>query len=248
MTSQNFSNLASFLVLSAGFGMLLALPNAGCGDSSAPTAPVSVRVTEYIDVSNLETPMPGAEVCETDTANCTMTDAEGMATLNLPDESEVSYTITKEGFGSYLVSDVNDGNLEPWFWMYDDEELARLAELMGTTYPWTDDGIIVMREFSREGFEYSVMFDLVDQPNDAFYFLDGDTPSTDLDSTTDDGRGGFTDVAPGEYEVELIGADFPVVCAAFTAWPSVVRNRVRVPIKAGYISYASMSCERGAAP
>jgi len=244
MISRKLSNPASFLVLSAGFGALLALPNTGCGDSSTPTAPVTVRVTEYINLSNLETPMPDAEVCETDTTNCTMTDAEGMATINLPDESEVSYTITKEGYGSYLVSDVNNGKLEHWFWMYDDEELTRLAGLMGTTYPWTDDGIILIREFS----EASVMFDLVGQSNNEFYFLNGDTPSTDLDSTTDDGRGGFTDVATGEYQVEFIGVEVPVICTAFTAWPSDIRNRVKVPVKAGYISYASMSCEQSSSP
>jgi len=223
---------------------LLALPNTGCGDSEVATAPVTVRVTEYITLANLETPMPDAEVCETDTTNCTMTDAEGMATINLPDESEVSYTITKEGFGSYLVSDVNNGRLEHWFWMYNDEELTRLAGLMGTTYPWTDDGIIIMRAHS----EASVMFDLVGESNIPFYFLDGNTPSTDLDSTTSDGRGGFTDVAAGEYEVELVGAEVAIDCRAFTAWPTEIKNRVRVPVKAGYISYASMSCEQASSP
>ena len=236
MIRRNFSNLASFLVLSAAFGALLALPNTGCGDSSAPTAPVTVRVTEYINLANLETPMPDAEVCETDTTNCTMTDAEGIATINLPDESEVSYTITKEGYGSYLFSDVNDGRLNTRVIMYSDEELARLAPLMGTTYPWTDTGIMILRVYSEPG----VMFDVVGQSNQPFYFIDGDTPSTELDATTADGRGGFTDLAEGQYQVEFIDSQ---VCGAFTAWPGDMDNSVKVPVKAGYISYASMSCE-----
>ena len=242
MISRNFSNLASFLVLSAAFGALLALPNTGCGDSSAPTAPVTVRVTEYINLANLETPMPDAEVCETDTTNCTMTDAEGMATIQLPSDSEVSYTITKEGYGSYLIPDVNNGRLDHRFYMYSDEELARLAPLMGTTYPWTDTGIIILRVYSEPG----VVFDLVGQPNEPFYFADGETPSTELDGTTDDGRGGFTDLAEGEYQVEFV--DPQVLCRPFTAWPGDMDNRVKVPVKAGYISYSSMSCGQASTP
>jgi hypothetical protein len=244
MASRNFSTLASFLVLCAGFGALLALPNTGCGDSGVATAPVTVSVTEYITLANFETPMPSAEVCETDTTNCVMTDTEGLATINLPDESAISYTITKEGYGSYLVADVNNGRLKHWAWMYNDEELSRLAGLMGTTYPWTDDGVIILRAHS----EASVMFDLVGQSNSPFYFLNGDTPSTDLGGTTEDGRGGFTDVPPGEYQVDFVGAEVSVVCGAFTAWPTEIESQITVPVKAGYITWASMSCEPASSP
>lgn len=71
MIRRSFCKLTSFLVLSAGIGALLALPNTG--------------------------------------------------------------------YGSYLVSDVTDQRLEHWFFISNHEELARQAELMGTTYPWPGD-------------------------------------------------------------------------------------------------------------
>jgi hypothetical protein len=125
--------------------------------------------------------------------------------------------------------------------MYSDEELARLAPLMGTTYPWTDTGIMILRVYSEPG----VMFDLVGQANQPFYFIDGDTPSTELDATTADGRGGFTDLAEGQYQVEFIDNQ---VCKAFTAWPGDMVNSVKVPIKAGYISWSSMACGQSPTP
>jgi hypothetical protein len=217
------------------------MPNTGCG-SGVSTDPVSVGVSEYVTLSDLQGPLPDAEICETDTDNCVMTDAEGMAIIELPSDSEVSYTITKEGFGSYLISDVNNGRLEHRFVMYGDEELARLAPLMGTTYPWTDTGIMILRVYSEPG----VVFDLVGQPDTPFYFSNGDTPSTELDATTDDGRGGFTDLAEGEYQVEFV--DPQVLCRPFTAWPGDMDNRVKVPVKPGYISYASMACGQAETP
>ena len=236
MTSRNFVNLAPYLVLSAGLGALLVLPSAGCGDSEAPTAPVTVRVTEFVDLSDLQRPMPGAEVCEADTDNCTMTDEEGIATINLPADAEVSYTITKEGFASYLLSDVNNGNLEHWTWMFPEEEVTRLAGLIGTTFPGTGDGLIIIRAFTDPG----VMFDLVGESNEPFYFLDGGTPSREIDATTEDKRGGFTDVAPGEYEFDVIGAPGP--CQPFVVWPGDQDDRFKVPVKAGHISWVSVTC------
>jgi hypothetical protein len=234
-------NTSPFLFISALLGVALGMPNTGCG-SGVSTDPVSVGVSEYVTLSDLQGPLPDAEICETDTDNCVMTDAEGMAIIELPSDSEVSYTITKEGFGSYLISDVNNGRLEHRFVMYGDEELARLAPLMGTTYPWTNTGIILLRVYSEPG----VMFDLVGQSETPFYFSNGDTPSTELDATTSDGRGGFTDVAEGEYQVEFV--DPQVLCRPFTAWPGDMDNRVTVPVKPGFISWASMSCAQAETP
>lgn len=242
MIALNLNYSTLFLVVWAIAGTSFVLPNSGCGGSGESTTPATVRVTEYLGQSNLDTPMPDATVCQTDTDNCVMTDAEGMATIQLPSDSEVSYTITKEGYGSYLIPDVNNGRLDHRFYMYSDEELARLAPLMGTTYPWTDTGIIILRVYSEPG----VVFDLVGQPNEPFYFADGETPSTELDGTTDDGRGGFTDLAEGEYQVEFV--DPQVLCRPFTAWPGDMDNRVKVPVKAGYISYSSMSCGQASTP
>lgn len=241
MVGRNINNSSLFLVLSALLGVSLGMPSAGCGGSGESRTPVAVRVTEYVNLADLEGPMPDAEVCETDTENCLITDEEGRVSIELPSDTEVSYTITKEGYGSYLVSDVNTGRLDHRFIMYSDEELARLAPLMGTTYPWTDTGIMILRVYSEPG----VMFDLVGQSNQPFYFIDGDTPSTALDATTADGRGGFTDLAEGQYQVEFIDSQD---CKAFTAWPGDTDNSVKVPVKAGYISYSSMACGQSPTP
>lgn len=241
MIARNLNYSTLFLVVWAIAGTSLGLSNGGCG-SGENTSPATIRVTEYLSQSNLNTPMPDATICQTDTENCVMTDAEGMATIELPSDSEVSYTITKEGYGSYLISDVNDGRVDHRFIMYGDEELARLAPLMGTTYPWTDTGIMILRVYSEPG----VVFDLVGQSDTPFYFSNGDTPSTELDATTADGRGGFTDLAEGEYQVEFV--DPQVLCRSFTAWPGDMDNRVKVPVKPGYISYASMACGQAETP
>lgn len=235
MIAQPPRTSALFLLLFTVIGTPLLLPNVGCG-SSESTTEVSVRVTEYITLADLENPMPDAEVCETDTENCVLTDADGMATLALPSGSEASYTITKEGYGSYLVADVVEGGIEHWFWMFSDAELTRMAELMGTTYPWDDTGVMLLRVYSDPG----VVFVLVGETANSFYFENGDTPSTEIDATTFDGRGGFTDLAEGEYQVEYLGGE--VLCQPFTAWPGDADNRIRVPVRAGYISYASQSC------
>lgn len=242
MISRNTRNPTSFLILCTAVGASFVLPAAGCGGSDQEQVAVAVRVTEYVTTADQEGPMVDAEVCETDTDNCVMTGEDGRVMLNLPDNSEISYTITKEGYGSYLVSDVTDSRIEHWFRMYNDEEVERLAGLMGTTYP-LNGGIIVLRAYSDEP---GVMFDLVGESANQFYFLNGNTPSTEIDSTTADGRGGFTDLGDGVHEVDFV-AD-PVNCRDFSAWPSDVDNRVKVPVKAGYISYASMSCGAGTAP
>lgn len=218
----------------------MGLPHAGCGSDGG--APVSVRVTEFVSLSDLERPMPDAEVCENDTDNCVMTDEEGMASIVLPSDTEVSYTITKEGFASYLWSDVNTGGLEHWTWMFSEEEVTRLAGLVGATFPGTGDGLIVIRAFTDPG----VMFDLVGEPNEPFYFVNGDTPSREIDATTEDRRGGFTDVAPGEYQIDVIGAPGP--CKPFVVWPGDQDDRVKVPVKANHISWVSVTCEGGQAP
>ena len=236
MLGRKIPHIIRFSVLLVLLGLPLVVFASGCGDSGEPPTDVTVRVTEYVSLSDLEGPISGAEVCETDTDNCVMTGSDGIAVIELPSGAEVSYTIAKEGYGSYLVSDVTNGALDLSLWMYPDEELERLAELMGTTYPWLDTGIILARVYTDPG----VVFDLVGASNTPFYFVNGNTPSTEIDSTTEDGRGGFTDLAPGEYQVDFTGA--PVLCQPFTAWPAEVDNRVRVPVKAGHISYTSMSC------
>lgn len=236
MLGFNILSATRFAAISILVGAPFVSSMTGCGDSGEPPTEVSVRVTEYVSLSDLQGPLPDAEVCETDTNNCVTTDAEGIAIIELPSDSEVSYTITKEGFGSYLITDVTNTELEHGFWMYPDQELERLAELMGTTYPWTDTGVILLRAYTDPG----VVFDLVGESNTPFYFVTGDTPSTEVESTTQDGRGGFTDLAPGDYQVDFAGA--PVLCQPFTTWPGDVDNRVKIPVKAGYISYSSMSC------
>lgn len=232
-------NRTSSLLLTSSLGALLVLPNGGCGGSGESTEPVNVRVTEYVSLADLERPMPGAEVCETDTDNCVMTDEEGLASIALPSDVEVSYTITKEGFASYLLSDVNTGQLKHWTWMFPEEEVTRQAALVGTTFPGTGDGLIVIRAFTDPG----VMFDLVGEPNEPFYLVDGDTPSREIDATTEDRRGGFTDVAPGEYQIDVIGAPGP--CKPFVVWPGDQDDRYKVPVKADHISWVSVSCDGG---
>ena len=71
-----------------------------CSGLEAPVpGMLSVTVTDAPSFEDFSgPPLEGVELCETDTTNCAMTDADGLASLMLPTDQEVSYTLSKEGY------------------------------------------------------------------------------------------------------------------------------------------------------
>jgi len=88
-----------------------------------------------------------------------------------------------------------------------------------------------------------VAFDLVDETATAVYIDEAGNPNPDLTATTSFGQGAFLEVTPGEHQVEFGGVF--TNCTAWTGWPGDAANRIKVPVRAGYYSYASMNCDGG---
>jgi len=89
-----------------------------------------------------------------------------------------------------------------------------------------------------------VTFELIGTSGVRWYSDSDGVLTTSIDATTEEGvgggRGGFVEVAPGVFEVEYAGAASN--CTRGIGWPSEMPNRLRIPVRDGYISYASMAC------
>jgi hypothetical protein len=84
-----------------------------------------------------------------------------------------------------------------------------------------------------------VTYDLVDATPDGYYQDEAGIPTPDLTATTSDGRGGFVEVSAGEHEVEFGGT--ATTCTLGFGWPADAANRIRVPIRVGYITAGIMN-------
>jgi hypothetical protein len=62
-----------------------------------------------------------------------------------------------------------------------------------------------------------------------------------LTATSCWGWGGFTEVSPGEVQIEIGGN--AENCVVRSGWPGEVENSVRTPIRAGYVSWVHVSCD-----
>ena len=83
--------------------------------------------------------------------------------------------------------------------------------------------------------------ELVGASGKGFYNDAQGDPSLDLDSTSANGAGGFVEVAPDEVEVRLGGT--ATNCTPLTAWPGSEANTIRIPIKAGFVSWSVVRCD-----
>jgi hypothetical protein len=50
--------------------------------------------------------LEGVELCEIDTTNCVVSDADGFASLELPADGETAYTAEREGYAPRLYTEV----------------------------------------------------------------------------------------------------------------------------------------------
>lgn len=185
--------------------------------------------------------LEGVEVCEMDTSNCAVTDVRGEATLEvLP--GEVSFALAKQGYeGSLrpLVIDARSGGpLRLQYPMWPDALAADWYEAAMSQYPPTGVGTVyVGLEPSIEG----ATFHLRDATGEAFY-TEGASfhPSLDLEATTSTGAGGFFEVVPGEFEIEVGGAASH--CVPGAAWPADTENTIRFPVLDGHLTSLTVTC------
>jgi hypothetical protein len=187
---------------------------------------------------DLDQDLEGVRVCETDTDNCQVTNADGRAPIELPCEQEVSYTFEKEGYVSGLWLDVTDETFQGFSYpMISDAQLEEDLEILMIPNPPMGGAVFLLAIGGNPG----VTFDLVDETAQVFYLDEDGTPNPDLTATTSPALGGFFEVPPGEYQIEFGGN--ATNCVPRAAWPGDAPNRTKVPIKAGFITFAAMACD-----
>jgi hypothetical protein len=192
------------------------------------------------------------ELCPTDdTSRCETTNANGEATLWLP-VGETSFTRTKEGYASYLVplDNPEDGSSHEVFAIRD-ELLEKLYEDVMAEWPLGDMGRITCDVGALAGVTFK-LFDATGEVDEAKqYYREREAGtsipswSLELTETTFEGvgEGGFVEVSPGEYEIELGGKAVDLVCVPITGWKAFQSNRVRFPVLAGYATGLTMACK-----
>jgi len=207
-----------------------------------PTVEVLVVAREAVEGSVVD-PGPlleGVEVCETDMSNCDTTDADGEARLTLPRNEVISYTLSKDGYAPWLVGDVTDdrfGFRSSGWLMFSDAQVADAAADLMTPYPLTG-GWVALGTFPEMA---GVTYDLVDEMGKGYYVDEEGSFTLDLTATTSLGLGGFSEVGAGEHQVEFGGT--AKNCIPSLAWPGDAANRIKVPVKVGYITWGTMRCD-----
>ncbi len=229
----------------------------GASDGTGGSGGEASIVTEFIQTVGIAEdgttafPLPGVTICQLDTDNCVVSDENGRAALDLPANQEVARTVEKEGYGAFLTHDVTDEtwggtSTEP---MHTDEQLAEYAAQLGIMYPWTG-GIVGLATAPVVAQVAGVTFELLDEPaTTPFYFEGPGVYSYDLEATPGAsawpapfGMGGFAELSPGEYQFEFHGVGDNCRGLSF-GWPGDGPNRIRIPIREGYISCGGRRCE-----
>ena len=209
-------------------------------------------------VAGEEKPLEGAEICETGTANCETTDGNGIATLALRANRELSHTVEKEGYGSLLYPVVTgmvatsaelDSNMNTDEWLT--ENLANLQ----SSYPFVDTGMILVVIIPR--FAGATLRLLNATGSEVSYYKDEEGNwRSDLQATTSGGTGrasgfatgGFVEVGAGVVQVEIGGT--AQGCAldsrsggTLRGWPGDAPNTIRVPVQNGFETRAVVNCQ-----
>ena len=261
LTFNDVTHLSSRLACVVG---LLVFPIVGCGDLSdaagagglggvagsggtdgtggaggtACIADPGARATLFLETHEPGGPvLEGVRICEVGTGNCTTSNDQGKATLELPRCKQVAWTLEKEGFDPALAGDVTDDTFDPgphnWT-LRTVEEIQDWADELEISYPWTAGYLRALP--TRAG----VTLRLIGGTGEGFYMDEPYWPRVDLNATTSVGDGGFVGIAPGEIEVEFGGT--ATDCVASMAWTSQRPNTIRLPVQDGFYTYASMRC------
>jgi hypothetical protein len=200
---------------------------------------VLLVVTERRDKEVRWGPLEGAEVCETDTTNCVISDAGGLARLELPVNQEVSFVIKKDEYEPTLEVDVTDrdyGSSRDTHVVWPDELQAPWYESAMVEYPQAGVGTVWVSLVPPLS---GATFELIGAEGKAFYAAEGG-PSFDLTATTSKGWGGFLEVSPGEFQIELGGTASD--CKPWRAWPGDSENRIRFLVRDGAATSLTVDC------
>jgi len=223
---------------------LVLLPIVGCAEVKPPeTAPLTVTVKSFDPESSNQELLEGVEVCELDdTTNCRVTNANGEATLVLPLGQDTGYTMDKEGYARWLhpIRMEPDGH-QGVFELVSAQRLADQHARLASPYPMRGTGSIVLIAFAQRA---GVTFELVAATGKPYYHEGEDGLwNPDLTATTLPwGGGGFTEVTPGDHQINLGGTAQDCIAHPDFGWPSDDANSVRMPVREGYVTLANASC------
>lgn len=185
--------------------------------------------------------LEGVDICEADTRNCATTDGDGSATIELPVDQEVVYTVSKVGFAAELYADVTDSSFSRSraHVLFPNEEIDDAAAGVMSVWPHAGTGWVSLG-VNLEG----VTFELIDAAGAPWYVDSDGVGKNTIDATTSEAvggaRGGFVEVAPGVVEVEYGGT--VTGCTVNIGLPSESPNRIKLPVRDAHISFGSMTC------
>jgi hypothetical protein len=228
--------------------VLALLPFGACTEVTGPplgTVPVEVTVRTWPGIPERIEDM---ELCPTDdTSRCKTTDANGEATLWLP-VGETSFTLRKQGYNSYVVPIDNPENGSSHdFFLIRDELTEKLYNDVMAEWPLGDLGRITCDMKGLAGVTFK-LFDAAGEEPDTvkqYYRESGESGpswSVELTATTIAGEGGFVEVPPGEYVIELGGEAVDLDCVPIWGWSAFRSNSVRFPVQAGYATALNVAC------
>lgn len=209
------------------------------GEGGGNTALLTTLVTSWDPEQGTTGSLEGVALCETDTTNCVMTDANGNAVLEVPVDQELSYTLDKEGFGSYLEPMVVSADGVAAFAMATDARFKEMHDGVMSPYPMEGTGSIFIE--LNDGLA-GATFDLPGTAAKAFYWDEDKTWDATLTATTSTAGGGFVEVSPGEYQIGIAGTAENCVVVR-EGWAGDADNTVRVAVREGYLTRARLECD-----
>jgi hypothetical protein len=197
-------------------------------------------------------PLEGAEVCQDGTDNCSTTDADGVAALQIPGNEEFAYAVTPpSGFFPLLSPQVSDSDipLSPNLTVFSDVTLGAFAALLDTEFPPTTGtiGMVVDENPFPDAVGIpGVSFELIEGTGRSYYLDEANLPDAMLTETVDGGSGGFVEASEGTLEVGLSGAQN---CERpYNAWPGAEPNQFRFPSRAGFLTVPVVWCDAEVTP
>jgi len=216
----------------------------GCSEDAAGTVTLNLTVNTFepgVDAMGV----PNAEVCVFDTTDCATTDADGLAVVMLPSNTETGVTITAAGFNETVLAQYTDAAFlsDQTTTLLSDSVAATLSAVLEVDYPPVGTGVIGLTTLFQPadgGGIPGTTYTLADGTGTGFYSTDGGVPTYDLTATSSFGAGGFVEVGPGVVEIDIGGAGG---CGASQAWPGATASSIRLPVQDGGITFAFVFCE-----
>ncbi len=221
---------------------------AGTGGTggTAPTVTVEFTVIDF-QPGEPNIPFEGAEVCVLDSSNCATSDVDGLATLEVPANSDTGFTVIAEGYTPTIAPQTTgDQDLTTLTAILSDTLASTLAALLNTPYPPVGTGLVALSALvapitDDENGIPGVTF-TADSTASSYYLDENEFPSLDLTETTaPSGAGGYIEIAPGTLEVALGGAASN--CIVVSGWAGSDADSLRVPIREGFFTQAFITCD-----